>query len=75
MNFPLTVEFDVHFRTKGRGRKKLREGNKPKPPDVEPGRVPRISRLMALAIHFAELLRSDNVDTYADLARLGHVTR
>lgn len=45
------------------------------PPQAPPGRVPRISRLMALAIHFDALLRRGEVKDNADLARLGHVTR
>ena len=45
----------------------------PKP--VTPGRIPRISRLMALAIHFDGLIREGQVSDYADLARLGHVSR
>ena len=40
-----------------------------------PGRVPRISRLVALAIHFDGLIRSGAVRDYAELARLGHVSR
>ena len=39
------------------------------------GRTARITRLMALAIHFDELLRSGVVADYAELARLGHVSR
>ena len=39
------------------------------------GRVPRIARLMALAIRFDDLLRRGEVADYAELARLGHVTR
>ncbi len=38
-------------------------------------RVPRLARLMALAIRFEELLRAGEVRDYAELARLGHVTR
>ena len=40
-----------------------------------PGRMPRVARLMALALHFEELLQSGTVGHYADLARLGGVTR
>ena len=40
-----------------------------------PRRTPRLTRLMALAIRFDELLRSGAVKDYADLARLGRVTR
>ena len=42
---------------------------------VEPGTVPRISRLMALAIRFDGLIQRGEVQDYADLARLGYVTR
>lgn len=42
---------------------------------VEPGNVPRISRLMALALRFERLVRTGEVRDYADLARLGHVSR
>jgi len=44
-------------------------------PQVEPGNVPRVARLMALAIHFEGMLRRGEVPDYATLARLGHVTR
>jgi hypothetical protein len=39
------------------------------------GRIPRITRLMALAIKFDGYIRDGVVRDYADLARLGHVTR
>ncbi len=39
------------------------------------GRIPQISRLMALANHLEELAVSDEVKDYAELARLGHVSR
>lgn len=38
-------------------------------------RIPRITRLMALAIKFDEMIRRGEVRDYADLARLGHVSR
>jgi hypothetical protein len=38
-------------------------------------RVPRVSRLMALAIRFEGLIESGVVADQAELARLGHVTR
>ena len=38
-------------------------------------RLPRIARLMALAIKFDGMLREGVVTDYADLARLGSVTR
>jgi hypothetical protein len=39
------------------------------------GRLPRVARLMALAIRFEHLLRAGTVKDFADLARLGRVTR
>jgi hypothetical protein len=38
-------------------------------------RVPRITRLMALAIKFQAMVERGEVRDYADLARLGYVTR
>ena len=71
---PLTVECDVHFRHRHRGRKEMQVGAdaRPSPP---PGRIPRVARLMALAIRFDGLVRSGAVRDYAGLARLGRVTR
>ncbi|MCC6394005.1 MAG: hypothetical protein IT167_25635 [Bryobacterales bacterium] len=40
-----------------------------------PARIPRIARLMALAIKFQEMVDRGEVRDYADLARLGYVTR
>jgi hypothetical protein len=41
----------------------------------EPLSVPRITRLLALAIKFQEMVDRGEVRDYADLARLGHVSR
>ncbi len=70
----LTVEGAVHIGRRGRGgRKELRAGDAP--PVPPPGRVPRGARLMALAIKLDGLVRSGAVRGYAELARLGRVTR
>ena len=42
---------------------------------VSPARIPRISRLLALAIKFQDMVDRGEVRDYADLARLGLVTR
>ncbi len=39
------------------------------------GKLPRVTRLMALAIKFDGLIRDGVVRDYAELARLGYVTR
>ena len=43
--------------------------------ETRAGRLPRIARLMALAIRFDQLLRIGTVKDYADLAHLGRVSR
>jgi hypothetical protein len=46
------------------------------PPAAEQAHfIPRIARLMALAIRFEGLLRNETMRDYAQLARLGRVTR
>ena len=66
---PLEVSFTFQP-ANGRG-----NGKDDPDPTVEPGNVPRIARLMALAIRFDGLVRRGEVRDYADLARLGYVTR
>jgi hypothetical protein len=39
------------------------------------GRLPRITQVMALAIHFQDMIQRGEVQDYADLARLGCLTR
>jgi hypothetical protein len=68
----LTVAGTIHFARRGRA-KELRVG--PKPANQVPGRVPRVARLMALALKFEGLIREGAVGDQAELARLGHVTR
>jgi hypothetical protein len=49
--------------------------NPAEPTVPEPPRIPRITRLMALAIKFQDMVDRGEVRDYADLARLGFVTR
>ncbi|MEX2386445.1 MAG: hypothetical protein WD534_01100 [Phycisphaeraceae bacterium] len=74
----LTVERSFQMNTVDRGRKSVgRPGTSaPAPTPTTPvGRVPRITRLMALAIKLESYVQDGIVDDYADLARLGHVSR
>jgi len=65
---------DVMFHVKPLGqRTKVRERDAK--PSGKAASVPRISRLMALAIRFDQLVRDGTVTDFAELARLGHVTR
>ena len=56
-------------------RKKRRKSSLQDPNNLKPGNVPRISKLMALAIRFDGLVERGELRDYADLARLGYVTR
>ncbi len=79
----ITVERKVDFSRARRGRKQIHSGRDrakqmqkgAEAPAISTGRVPRVSRLMALAIRFDQLIRDGVVSDQAELARLGHVTR
>jgi hypothetical protein len=70
-----TVECKVQFVDRRGGRKRVGKEVPPFPAPHEPGRVPRVSRLMALAIRFEGFVTKREVRDYAELARLGHVSR
>jgi hypothetical protein len=74
MSTTWTIEVPVHFQRCGRGsRKEMHPGVQAAP--VPPGRVPRVARLMALALRIEELVRTGQVASYSTLASLGQVTR
>lgn len=77
MNNPVSVDFQFSVQQRGRGAKKQIVEVEGGPMETKPAleRIPRISRYMALAIHFEDLIKQGVVTDYADLARLGHVTR
>lgn len=70
----LSTKRVLHFNTDSRGRKRIAREPKPKPV-VPQGRVPRVSKLLALAIHFQQLLDDRVVADQSDLARLSQVTQ
>ena len=73
MTSSLTITKHVRFGVRERGRRVLEESAAVENPD--PGLVPRVSRLMALAIHMEDLIRRGEVADYSELARLAHVSR
>ncbi len=77
MSKPVSVDFQFSIKQRGRGAKKRIVEGAAQSGESKPAleRIPRISRYMALAIHFEDLIRQGVVTDYADLARLGHVTR
>src|SRR5881296_1499722 len=52
-----------------------RSGRKAAPKVPDPPRIARITRLMALAIKFQDMIDRGEVRDQADIARLGYVTR
>ena len=68
-----TITKQIHFAIKNR-RKTAMPGPAPKP-SASVGRTPRVSKLMALAIRFDQLLRDGKVVDQSELARLAHVTQ
>ncbi len=53
-----------------------RPGPREPPQGPKPGpRIPRITRLMALAIKLQEMIDRGEIQDYVDIARLGYITR
>ena len=65
MNESLVIRRQVH----------LRQIHRQKHPLPTTGRVPRVARLLALAIHIDALVQRGDVAGYAQLARRAHVSR
>ena len=65
---------EIQFRLQATGRSPGRSG----PSDASPlatGRLPRVTQVVAMAIHFQDMIRCGEARDYADLARLGCITR
>lgn len=69
-----TLEVEITIApAKGRQSGQRRRPSESKVPD--PPHIPRIARLMALAIKFQDMVDCGEVRDYADIARLGYVSR
>ena len=68
-----TVVRPIHFVRRGRRTKAVSVPDVA--PEALPNRVPRVARLMALAIKYDRLLRKDVVADLSELARLCQVTQ
>ncbi len=69
----LEVRFTLAPRRVSRGSQQGANQQRDQP--TSPGRTPRVSRLLALAIRFQDMLARGEVQDFADMARLGYVTR
>ena len=67
-----TVDVEITIR---RGSRRNAAKHAPAESTAATPRIPRITRLMALAIKFQDMVDRGEVRDYADLARLGFVTR
>ena len=71
MNETLKVTRKFHVARRQHGRKQLHDGVAS---DVRAGCVPRIARLMALAIRCEQLIRDGIIANQSALADFGHIT-
>ena len=70
----ITITQKVNLTTGTAGRRRVSTGRaKPKP--APKPRIPRIAKLMALAIRFDRLLREGTISSQSELAELAHVTQ
>jgi hypothetical protein len=74
MSENLKVVRKIHFAISSKGKRQIVYGPEPIK-DLPNQRICRISRLMALAIHFDNLIRAGGILDYAQLASLGHISR
>ena len=75
-NQPVTYALDFSAGRKGRQEiKTLSPGRRPNDAKAVGGSIPRIARLMALAIRCDALVRSGEVKDHAELARRANLTR
>ncbi len=66
----IKVRRKLQFARRKHGRQVLSDAS-----TLNVGRIPRVSRLMALAIHFDQLIREGTVKDITELARLACVTQ
>jgi len=70
------IKQKIQFYRDSHGRQRIDTTQSEEPPPAPiKGRVPRVARLMALAIRFDQLLRDGEVVSQSELARLTHVTQ
>lgn len=71
MSKPLTINRSFHVQTRRNGSKSLANGKAPTKPQ---GRVPRITRLLALAHRCRELVRDGVIINQSELAHYGQIS-
>jgi hypothetical protein len=74
MSSSMTIACSFHIDRRNSGRQEMEAGEPPQTP-CERGRIPRVAKLLALAHRLEGLVRKGEVANYAELARLGRVSR
>ena len=69
-----TLEFDVHLRSGHRGKRTLTDRAQPASGDKQQA-IPRITRLLALAHRWSDLIERGQVQDQAEIGRLMGITR
>ncbi len=69
INSAAEIQFRLH------ASKRPESGNSADAPSSHRGRLPRVTQVLALAIHFQDMIQRGEARDYSDLARLGCVTR
>lgn len=69
-----TLEFDVHFQPGHRGKRNLAEGTAPTAKPQREG-LPRVTRLLALAHRWNDLMKRGEIQDQAEIGRLMGITR
>lgn len=70
----ITVKRKIQFSREAHGRRRIKPKSE-NPAKPEPGSIPRISRLIALAIRLQFMLESGHVTDVTELAELSHVSQ
>ena len=68
-NSATEIQFRLH------ASKRAESGDTAEAPSSCRGRLPRVTQVLALAIHFQDMIQRGEARDYADLARLGCITR
>lgn len=74
-NVGMVIEREITFTRGRRSRKQIIPASEAVATEQPAGRVPRIARLVALALRFDQLVRDGDVANFAEIARVGHVSR
>ena len=68
-----SISLDIHLKIGSCGHMQVRKGKKPA--HAKPTRIPRITRLMALAIKYEQLYENGVIEEHYTLARMAGVDR